>query len=267
MKRINIIFVLLLFLIFNTKVYAFSYDFEAKVDSTEVVQGETKEIVVNLISVTGFDGTLGACLVNIKLDSAIVMNGDIKAYDGWIMTPGNGLYTFETTDNFKNNSGIFKIPVKVNGAGTVNITNIECSDGETKVSVADKKVTFNIKNNNPSSNNDNNSSSNNMPLPEDDGGDILINVSPNLKNIILSEGSIDFDPYITEYKVLIKDFDKLDVSIELESSSSSYNKFWSEASPLIIRVSGNFSLNSSQRSSFISIILVSMSISANDLAK
>lgn len=214
MKKWKYIFVLLLFTVFVPKVYAFTYDLEATVDSTSVKEGSVKEIKVSFKEVEGVLDGFGACSMNIELDSNISLNGNVKGLNGWTVMPGE-VYSFDTSEAFVSNSEMFTIPVKVNNAGSVRLTNIMCSDGNTKESISDKTINFTI-----SQNDDNNEE-----VPNDDVDQPDVEIDPNstnLANITLSEGTIEFDPEITEYNITVSDFENLQVSVETESDTSSY---------------------------------------------
>jgi len=215
MKKWKYVFVLLLFTVFIPKVYAFTYDLDATVNSTSVKHGEVKEIKVSFKEVVGVSDGFGACTIKLELDSNISLNGNVKALNGWTVMPGD-IYSFDTGEGFVSNSEMFIIPVKVNGAGGVKLTNIMCSDGNTKESVSDKTINFTITQN--VVDNDEKVQDN-----EIEDSDVVVDVySTNLVNITLSEGVIDFDPEVTEYSITVSDFESLQVSVEPESDSSSF---------------------------------------------
>lgn len=215
MKKFRFISVLLLFTVFIPKVYAFTYDLETTAGVSMVAKGTVKQIKVSLKEVQGVVDGFGACTVKISFDEGLSLNGNVKASNGWTVLPGN-IYSFDTSESFVSNAEMFVIPVKINNAGSVKLTNIECSDGETKEAISDKIISFTVSEKNSENSSENVSENDDIVVEEDA-------LSTNISEIILSEGDIDFDPDVTEYTVTVSDFEKLDVSVVLESSSSSYD--------------------------------------------
>lgn len=229
MKKNKYLCLLLLFSIFIPKVYAFTYNVETSVDGTSVKKGTTKSVKVILQDVQGVVGNLGACSMNIELTGGVTLNGDIRSSNGWNLMKGD-FYAFDTSNSFASDSEMFEIPVKINDAGSIMLTNIKCSDGETNVTIGNKEVKFTISTNNV--NNDNNNSNKNDykndgikdNAGDTEPGDSTIDTdSYNMVNIELSEGEIDFDPNITEYGIVVSSFDKLEVQPVFEGSGASYS--------------------------------------------
>lgn len=223
MNKIKYLCALLLFSAFIPRVYAFTYNIGTSVDTTSVTKGTAKSIKVILKDVQGVVGSLGACSMNVEFTGGVSLNGDVKSSNGWSLMSGD-FYTLDTSNSFVSNSEMFVIPVKINDAGSVRLTNIKCSDGETNVTTSDKEVRFTIlTNNNTNNNNSVNENKNNKPSKDDDVGDVIIDTDNcNLVDIELSEGEIDFDPDVTEYNIVVSDFDVLEVQPVLGGSAASY---------------------------------------------
>ena len=216
MKRIKYICMLLLCFVFIPKVYAFTYDIETYVENTLVESGSVEEIQVVLKDVQGVSGGFGACSMNIEFDGEVSLNGEVRASDGWDISFENN-YSFDTSESFIINSKIFDMKVKIDNVGTIKFTNITCSDGKTNESISDKVLNFNILENVDISNMIEEDERNKEDIKNE-----LDTSSTNISSIEFSEGAIDFDPEITEYTITVRDFDNLQVSVELESKSSSY---------------------------------------------
>lgn len=209
MKKIKFIYVLLLFTVFIPKVYAFTYDVSTSIDSTSVKSGTVKEIKVSLSNVQGTSDGIASCSLNVTFDSNILLNSKIRTLSGWTMTTGK-FYLFDTGSAVTDSSEMFVIPVKVNGAGSVKLVDIVCSDGVTEVIGTNKEVRFTISDN--TSENNNNQNNNNKDSNDD--GDVEVGDSSNcdLANIELSEGTIEFDPNVTEYSVKVDNIDDLEIN-------------------------------------------------------
>ena len=209
MKKIKFIYVLLLFTVFIPKVYAFTYDVSTSIDSTSVKSGTVKEIKVSLSNVQGTSDGIASCSLNVTFDSSILLNSKIRTLSGWTMTTGK-FYLFDTGSAVTDSSEMFVIPVKVNGAGSVKLVDIVCSDGVTEVIGTNKEVRFTISDN--TSENNNNQNNNNKDSNDD--GDVEVGDSSNcdLANIELSEGTIEFDPNVTEYSVKVDNIDDLEIN-------------------------------------------------------
>lgn len=194
MKKFNYIYTLILFAVFIPKVYAFTYEVSVDTGATSVPVGTVKDVKVSLKNVKDTTDGIAACSMNILFDENISLVTGVKASNGWTITFGN-VYMFDTGNFVLSESEMFTFSVKVNGNGNVKLTNIECSDGNTKVSLGDKSINFNVQQVNNSG----------------DGDTVLDTSNSDLISIDLSEGTIDFDSAITEYWVSVTDFDKFEV--------------------------------------------------------
>ena len=213
MKR-KYLCILLLFVIFMPRVYAFTYEMDMSVDKTNVSVGTTKEIKVSLKNIQGTDDGIGYCSMNIDFDNNIVLNTDVRTLGSWSKSVGD-IYAFDTLDFATSDTALFVIPVKVNGEGSVKLSNIVCSDGHTNSTVGDKNISFTIVN--PS----NNTSGNGNSKPTEKDEDVKSS-NCDLSNIILSEGTIEFDSSVTEYYVKVTDLDNFRLTAELADDLSSY---------------------------------------------
>lgn len=206
---------------FIPEVYAFTYDLDTSVNTTSVIEGTVKEIKVNLKNVQGVSGGFGACSMKIELDSNILLNGDIRSGNGWTLMPGD-IYAIETSSSFVSNSEMLVIPVKISDAGSVRLTNIECSDGETMETIADKTISFTIKEDANTATKNDTTNNTDVDINNDDKDSDNGYSSTDLIDIILNEGTIDFDPAVTEYTIKVSDFDALNVTPVLADKSSIY---------------------------------------------
>lgn len=215
MKRAKLIFMGLLFSIFIPNVYALSYDMEMSVDNTNVKVGATKEIKVSLKNIQGTDDGIFVCSLNVSSSENIVLDS-FRTFNNWSLTSGD-LYLFDTGNPAKNDTDLFVIPVKINGEGYVEIKNILCSDSVDEVAIENKKINFTIKKEKPPvvNNTDNN-------INDKDEEEEKKSSNCNIASIELSEGSLEFDPNITEYYVSVDKFDDFTVNPTLESSTASY---------------------------------------------
>lgn len=248
MKLYKYLFSLLVLTLFIPRVYAFTYEIDASGYNTSVSVGQKQEITVSIKNIQGDTSGVGACSMNISFDSNISLDSRIRTLNTWSMTTGN-FYMFDNGNMILEDSSIFVIPVKVNGEGSVKLTNIKCSDGVTNVNTSDKNIAFTIKtttnNNNSNSNSNNtnnsNSNSNNTNNNNSNGNsgsnnnssgvdnnnqqsnnEVLKSSNCDLSNIVLSEGTIEFDSAVTEYSIKINDIDKLEVTPVLDDKSASY---------------------------------------------
>ena len=209
-KTLNCLYLLMLFTLFIPRVYAsFTYDINVEVETTSLKKGSLAELKVVLNNIKGDNKGIVTCSMNISFDNNILLDSKIRSLNSWTVTTGN-FYIFDTRDIVFDNSEMFIVPVKVNGNGSVKLFNIMCSDGVTEESTSDKEIKFSIV-----SEDDNNTDNNLI----NDNVDTKVS-NANLSNIILSEGTIDFDPNVTEYSVEISDFSKLEITPILESDKA-----------------------------------------------
>ena len=231
MKKIKYLVVMLIFALFSPKVYAFTYEIDTSVNTTSVKVGTVQEIKVSLKNIQGTNKGIIGCTLDIKLSDNIIMDSDIRTLNSWSMTHGK-FYLFDTGSSVKNSSDMFIIPVKVNGDGTVNITDITCSEVDNNVSVTNKNISFTVKN--EVSNNNGNDSSNTENKnnkeedktsnneKEEDKSNVQNNSNCDLTDIILSEGSINFNSSITEYSIHVKNINDLKITPVLADSNAEY---------------------------------------------
>ena len=192
---------------FIPHVYAFTYELETNVDNTEVNIGDVKEIVVSLGNVQEINDGITSCSMNIQFDSNILLDSRVMVVENWSMNLGK-MYVFEASNPVVDNSSMFIIPVKINGNGNIKLVDIVCSDGSDNVKINDKVISFTVlTNNDNTTGNDGSTDSSNC----------------DLSNIILSEGTIQFDSSVTEYNVSVSDIDNFEVIADFNNASKIYN--------------------------------------------
>ena len=222
MMKIRYIIVCLLFVMFVPKVYAFTYEMDMSVNNTSVKVGTNTEIKVSLKDIQGTDNGIVVCSLNITSSENVIMK-DVKTLNSWSLTVGD-IYLLDTGNPAVKDSEMFIIPVKINGEGFVEISNIVCANEEEEVEIGNKKINFSIKKEDPSTGSSGNGSNkdNNATEDNDKLDDNKLSSNCNISSVELSEGSIEFDPNITEYEIKIGDFNKLEIMVTLESPSASY---------------------------------------------
>lgn len=217
MKKFNYAFVLLLLILYIPRVYAFTFEMNTSISSTSVKKGTTTEIRVSLNNIQGTSDGIAACYLNIDFDDNIILNSEVRTLGSWSMEHEK-IYLFDTGKAITNTGDMFVIPVKVNGEGSVKLSNIVCSDGNTNAKLDNKNINFTIV---PSSSNNNvgggnqQQGNNNQTVKKDSNCD--------LSNIELSEGTIEFDSAITEYSIEISSIDDLVVTPILSSDKATYD--------------------------------------------
>ena len=217
MNKIKLMFFGLLFMLFAPSVYALSYDMDMSVNNTSVKVGSTKEIKVLLKNIQGTSDGIFVCTLNV-LSSDNITIGKVRSLNDWTLTIGD-MYLFDTGNPVLKDTGMFVIPVKVNGEGYVEIKNIMCSDSVEEVGIDNKKINFTIKKETESAGN-NKPNTDNKPTTEEVKDEKSSNC--NIASLELSGGTIDFDPNITEYSISVDDFDKLKINLTLESNLATY---------------------------------------------
>lgn len=207
MKLVKYLLCLVLFTVFLPKVYAVTYDVDLAVDNNSVKLGEKKEIFVSIKNIKETTDGIIACSLGIEMDKTIELNGSVRTLNNWSMTVGD-FYLFDTGTPILNDTKIFVIPVKINDKGSVKLTGIKCTDGNVNIESEDKSISFSIK-----------KESDNTGNKQE-----IVNKDSNcdLSNIILNDGTIEFDPSVTEYSIKVNDFDKLEVTPVLASDKSSF---------------------------------------------
>ena len=251
MKKIRYLLLCGLLTLYIPKVYALNFNISAASDVV-VKSGEKVEIAVGIDNITGTTDGVSVCSMNILFDKNIELETSIRTLNSWTMTLGS-MYLFDTGTPVLNKSDMFIIPVIVSGEGSIKLNNILCSDGVEEVSINDKEINFSIKKeehknevnegniNKPNSSTGNNNVTDTNENNQDDLDNVKSNC--NLSDIELSEGSIEFDPNVTEYEVKIKDFKNFKVTPRLENpESSSYvidKNFTDDGGNVVITVNGS----------------------------
>lgn len=238
MKKINYLCGLLLFVLYIPRVYAFTYEVQTSVSNLEMSSGTETEIRVSLKNIKGTSDGIASCSLNIEFDNSILLNSKVRTLGGWTLTTGK-VYLFDTGNFALNDTEVFIIPVKVNGSGAVKLTNIECSDGNTIEKVQNKIVSFVVvENNSNNSNTDNNIGGNNVNVDNDnkEDGQLVKSSDCNLSNIILSEGTIEFDSDVTEYEIMVTDYDSLIIEPVLANNKSTFVMEKTDDYKVIIKV-------------------------------
>ena len=220
MRKFKYILILCLFTLFVPRVYALSYDIKMN-SETLVKVNSKKDINISIENVKGTTDGINVCSMRILFDKNISLESSPRTLGHWMMTTGS-IYLFETSSPVTDKSDIVKIPVVVKGVGSVQLKEIVCTDGVEEVEIDDQIITFSIEKEevNPGNNNDkpvdkptNNNQGNNNQEEE-----VISNC--NLSSIELSEGTIEFDPNITEYEVEISNFDDFKVYPTLEDENT-----------------------------------------------
>ena len=228
MKINKLIYGLILFAMFLPRVYAFTFDFDISHGNTVVNKGTVDEINVTLKNIQGLSDSLCVCYLYISLDGGVALNGSVKSGAGWEMMSSD-VYLFNTTESFINGAKMFSIPIKVNDAGSLKISNIKCSDGENESSISDRFINYSIKENNNNSEKPNNSNDSKPTVDNpsvdnkpnnDNKEDEVIELDGTVTDIVLSEGSINFASDVYEYNVEVSDFTQLNVTVEYTGSVS-----------------------------------------------
>ena len=212
MRYIKYLFIISLFIFLMPNVYASSIEVTAKANNTNVSTGQEVIINVNLKA----DEIIAECLFNFETDNGINYISS-NALDGWSLINGEK-GTLLSNNNVSSNmlmtgKNILELKYKVNNAGKVVIKTIECVSMKENVydSEEDIVINFSIKENDvtlkPPSSNENDD------FPGTEGE---VNKTGKLKNIILSEGNIDFREDVYEYNVIVKDFKRLEVSLDMD---------------------------------------------------
>ena len=235
MKKFSSLFIML-FVLFIPRVYAFTYEMDTGFTNKEVTKGSVLEIKVGLKNIQGTSDGIGSCTLNIEFGNNILLDSKIRSLGSWTMTIGN-IYLFDTGNITIDDSDLFVIPVKVNGNGSVRIFDIECSDGNTLSSIDDKVISFTVinVNNNGNSSTNNNTNSNN---PNNNTNNNTEQKSSNcdLTNIELSEGTIEFNPDVTEYYLEVVNFENLLIEPVLADNKATFSIEKTDDKEIIISV-------------------------------
>jgi len=230
MNKFKIFFGILLFSLFIPSVNALKYDIGTSLVNTSSSDKNLYDIKISLKGINDTDYGVAACSMNISLSEEIKLNGTIRTLGNWSMTVGD-VYLFDTVNPVLNNTEFLIIPVKVNSNGTVTLSNVSCSDGDSDVFIENKVIDLKYtsvnnaqgdNNNNQNNNQNGNNGSNTNKDDEDKDDNVVLDSNCDLSNIILSQGTIDFDSNVTEYEVDIDDINKLDIDVELASDKASY---------------------------------------------
>lgn len=216
MRKFNLIFTLLVFTFMMPKVYAFTYELETVVPSVEVGEGSETEIKVSLKNISGTDLGIASCSLRMEFDETVVLNPKVRSLGNWTLTKGE-LYLFDTGDVAIDKSEMFIIPLKVNGNGSVRISDIECSDGETIAKSENVSVNFKIN-------------------KDADKETEIKSSNCDLAGITLNSGSIDFDPDVTSYELEVADFESLQVEALLADNRATYEIMKTDNKEIIINV-------------------------------
>lgn len=255
MKKIRYLFLLVLFTLFLPSVDALSYDIST---SLSKIDNNRYDIRLSFDDVSDTDYGIGACIFNVSVSDGIKLNGEMRTVGSWNID-GTNMFLVESAKPALTKTEFLIIPVKVDNSGKVTISNIKCSDDMEEVQINDKTVDIvykvdnsnnfnnNVGNNNIGGNtpNKNNSNSNNgVNTPNNNSDttdnnekdDVLVKDSNcDLKDIILSEGEIDFESSIVEYEVSVNSIERLQVTPVLASEKSEF-VIDREADKVVIKV-------------------------------
>lgn len=276
MKKISYLCCLLVSILFIPRVYAFTYELGVSVPYLEVPLGTETEIRVSLKNIHGTNDGIASCSLNIEFDSNILLNSKVRTLGSWTLTTGK-IYLFDTGNFALNDTELFIIPVKVNGDGNVKLVNIECSDGNTSVKVQNEIIDFVVKKNNSDSGNainnignaDSNNTNNEMYI-DNSSYQLSENSDCDLSDIILSDGTIEFDPDVAEYEIEVSDYNSLVVEPILANNKSTYTLEKKDDYSVIINVRAedgsykiytifvveNFTENKEKSNNFVPIFIV-----------
>lgn len=230
MNKIKIFFGMLLFTLFIPSVNALKYDMGTSLVNNSSSNKNLYELKVSLKNISDTDYGVAACSMNISFSDSIKLNGTIRTLGSWSMTVGD-VYLFDSANPALSNIEFIIIPVKVNSDGTVILSNISCSDGDNDVFIENKVIDLKYtsvdntqSNNNTQNNNEQNGNSGNNANSDNGNKNegVILDSNCDLSNIILNNGTIEFDSNVTEYEIDIDDIDSLDVKVELASDNANY---------------------------------------------
>ena len=144
MKKILKILICILFLT-CTKVNASSYSMNLSSSITNVKEGEEVSVSISLNNISGIPNGLNACQASLS-SSNVSINNIIG--NGWNITNGN-ILIMDSSNSVTSSATIATIKATINGAGSITISNIVCSDGENEYSAGTKTIKFTLKDNAP----------------------------------------------------------------------------------------------------------------------
>lgn len=140
MKKIfNVI--LCLILLITVKVNAASFGMSLSSSTTKVKVGEEVNISININNVVGIPNGLNVCQA--KLTSSGVTIKKVVGND-WNVTNGNMLI-LDSAESVTSSKTIATINAVVNSAGSVSLSNIMCTDGDTEYNTSNRSISFSIK--------------------------------------------------------------------------------------------------------------------------
>ena len=227
MKKISYVLTLLICCLNISHVYALTYDLKTSVNNNSVKKGSVNEIKVTLNNIQGTNIGISICSLNILLDNNLVLDSNVRTLNSWTMTQGD-FYLFDTASVVTSSSDLFVIPVKVNGNGSVRLTDIQCSDGETIEGIDDKRIEFtvnSVSSNNQNNNTNNNQNSNNVNSNQNNNSNIEISKDSNcdLSGVSINGELISlFEPSVTDYNVKVENLSTVDVVPSLASDKAAY---------------------------------------------
>ena len=227
MKKISYVLTLLICCLNILHVYALTYDLKTSVNNNSVKNGSVNEIKVTLNNIQGTNIGISICSLNILLDNNLVLDSNVRTLNSWTMTKGD-FYLFDTASVVTSSSDLFVIPVKVNGNGSVRLTDIQCSDGETIEGIDDKRIEFtvnSVSSNNQNNNTNNNQNSNNVNSNQNNNSNIEISKDSNcdLSGVSINGELISlFEPSVTDYNVKVENLSSVDVVPSLASDKAAY---------------------------------------------
>lgn len=195
---------ILIFMLFIPKVYAFTYELDVVVPDVELKVGTELSVKVGLKNIEGTDVGINTCSLNIEFDNNILLNSSIKTLDNWKLTTGK-VYLFNSSTSVKEESNLFTIPIKVNDSGSIKLINVECSDGNDTYKIDEEIINFELVN----------EQWEDLNKEEDN--------SCSLSNIVLSEGSINFQKNIVNYYLEVSSLENLVVQPILVDDESVYD--------------------------------------------
>lgn len=219
----------IVFGLFMPKVYALSYDINLKSSSSlNLDKGSSSEVIMKLENINAGDSGISICIFDIKTTGGVVLNSNVRSLGSWSVTAGTH-YMADTFEEIKTSSDVIAIPVKVNGDGSLIVSNITCSSEYEEKTTQDKTISFTVKKDNIIVNDDKvnqDKEDNNIggnTTEEDTSHEEVKSSNCDLSNILISDGRIDFDSNILEYSVDVTDIESLTVTPVLADNKASYD--------------------------------------------
>lgn len=226
MKNILKIIICILFLS-SMNVNASSYSMNLS-GNTNVKVGEEVNVSVSLNNISDIPNGLNACQATLT-SSGLSINS--VSGNGWSAQHlGETLMLYDMSgSSVTSNSTIATIKVKVNSAGSITISNIECSDGENDYNAGSKTINFTIKEEGQNNNNNNTNNQTTTKRVETEKTTTIAKKSSLLKNLIIEDVEFEFNKNTYEYTIEVENnVDKLILNYETEDKNAKVEKVANE---------------------------------------